>query len=91
MRRKRTKTRNTAADLFARVSELVLLTDRREFPTRQNLALRWKMTPRAVSYVVTHARAVYGVVVIADTNHARGYVLVDPGVLNVAALERWQR
>jgi hypothetical protein len=49
------------------------------------------MSPRAVSYVIEHARTVYGVYLYSDPKYARGYALEDPGVLNVAALERWRR
>lgn len=90
-KRKRSGTRHTTADLFARIVDVVLLAHNREFPTRQCLSRRWRMSPRAVSYVIEHARTVYGVYLYSDPKYARGYALEDPGVLNVAALERWRR
>jgi len=88
MRRKRTKTRRGTDDLFRRVCELVLLTHAGEYPSRSGLAQRWKMTPRAVSYVIDHAERMYGVRVrhVAEGIQA-GYALDCPGVLNVSALE----
>lgn len=90
-RRTRTGTRNTTADLFARIAEVTLSAHRGERPTRRHLAERWRVTPRAVSYVLVHAREIYGVEMESDTDPGKGYTLVSAGVLNVDALGRWKR
>lgn len=90
MRKRNKGTRNGTADLFRRVCEMTVAASQRECPSRLGLAERWRITPRAVSHLVAHARAVYGVEVRHD-DLVNGYVLESPGVLDLDALGRWKR
>jgi DNA-binding transcriptional regulator LsrR (DeoR family) len=54
--------------------------------TRNELAMKWEVTPRAVSYLIDTARDAFGVR-IEHTDHA-GYELRDPGVFSLVALRR---
>ncbi len=54
--------------------------------TRNELAMKWEVTPRAVSYLIDTARDAFGVR-IEHTAHA-GYELRDPGVFSLVALRR---
>ena len=54
--------------------------------TRNELAMKGEVTPRAVSYLIDTARDAFGVRV-EHTAHA-GYELRDPGVFSLVALRR---
>lgn len=54
--------------------------------TRNDLALKWNVTPRAVSYLLDTARDAFGVR-IEYIPHI-GYELRDPGVFSLVALRR---
>ena len=68
-----------------RIMWMVETLDRRPM-TRNELALKWDVTPRAVSYLLDTARDAFGVR-IEHTPH-NGYELRDPGVFNLVALRR---
>jgi hypothetical protein len=68
-----------------RIMWMVETLDRRPM-TRNELALKWDVTPRAVSYLLDTARDAFGVR-IEHTAHA-GYELRDPGVFSLVALRR---
>ena len=68
-----------------RIMWMVETLDRRPM-TRNELALKWDVTPRAVSYLIDTARDAFGVR-IEHTPH-NGYELRDPGVFNLVALRR---
>lgn len=71
--------------LFDLISELHL----GGCPTRQELAVRWRCTPRAVSHLLATARERFGVRIESDVSlAARGYQLVDSGVFDAAAVAR---
>jgi len=59
--------------------------DRRPM-TRNELAMKWEVTPRAVSYLIDTARDAFGVR-IEHTQHI-GYELRDSGVFSLVALRR---
>ena len=75
--------------MFLRICDLTLIAHRNERPSRAQLAERWNMTTRAVSYIIEHADRVYGIRFQYETNDA-GYALVDPGIINLSVLERWK-
>jgi len=54
--------------------------------TRNELALKWDVTPRAVSYLIDTARDAFGVRIEHIQNI--GYELRDPGVFSLSALRR---
>jgi len=68
-----------------RIMWMVETLDRRPM-TRNELALKWDVTPRAVSYLLDTARDAFGVRV-EHTPH-NGYELRDPGVFSLVALRR---
>ena len=88
--KRNTGRRNGTADLFRRICELTMLAHRNTHPSRLQLAERWNMTTRAVSYVISYADSTYGVRLRHDPEQG-GYALVDPGIINLAVLERWKR
>lgn len=84
-RRVRRSTEAWVSRLFDLISELHL----GGCPTRQELAVRWRCTPRAVSHLLATARERFGVRIEADGSlAARGYQLVDSGVFDAAAVAR---
>lgn len=84
-RRVRRSTEAWVSRLFDLISELHL----GGCPTRQELAVRWRCTPRAVSHLIATARDRFGVRVAADISPtARGYQLINPGVFDAAAVAR---
>lgn len=77
--------RADTAEMVRRICDLAHLC-RRQAVSRHELAERWAVTPRQVNYTLQNARAWLGVVVEHRDGPDTGYVLVDPGVLNLARI-----
>ena len=57
-------------------------------PSRQELARRWKVTPRAVSHLLEAAHDRYSVII---RDNGDGYEIVSPGVFNLERINRGTR
>lgn len=74
---------------MSRLFDLISRLHLGDCPTRQELAIRWRCTPRAVSHLIATARDRFGVRIRANVSlPARGYQLVDSGVFDAAAVAR---
>ena len=76
--------RADAEELVARIAEMVA-NHRHDPVPRRDLAERWGVTPRSISYFIVRAEAMLGVKI---RHREGGYVVTDCGLLNPKACAR---